>query len=231
MSLNEYIIETAFIIKIFQNSSHQWIINEINVEVIKTVRTITILYFDFIISQIFNKNTRNSTSVKLTLFLNEWTIDRIKLHAIIIKFHQIIINYRSVFLFIISKNLSFNDSFSSIDNTSSKQYFHSFASRFKLRFLRNLDNFSMSEHKQNTSFINKSIIFSFNENNIIRHSFIETFAERTIYNYLIEFHQTFSSNLNTMNDQFIKTQQRIINIIIIKVVATVIQDQRDSFKD
>ena len=146
-SLNEYIIEAAFAIKVFQNSNHQWTISEINVEIIKTMRIITILYFDFITSQTLNRNTRNSTSVESTLFLNKWTINRIKLRAIIIKFHQIIINYRSIFLLIILKNSSFNDSFSFINDTLSKWYFHSFASRSKSRFLRNLDNSSMSEHK------------------------------------------------------------------------------------
>ena len=150
------------------------------------MRTITISYFDFITSQTLNKNTRNLISIESTSFLNKWTIDRIKLRAIIIKFHQTIINYRSIFLFIILKNSSFNDSFPFIDDTSSKRYSHSFASRSKSRFLRNLDDFSMSEHKQSTSFINKSITSSFNENDIIRHSFIETFAEKTIYDHFIE---------------------------------------------
>ena len=131
------------------------------------MRVITISYFNFITSQTFNKNTRNSTSVESTSFLNEWTIDRIKLRAIIIKFHQTIINYWSIFLFIIPKNSLFNDSSSFIDNTSLKQYSHLFASQFKSRFLRNLNDFSMLKHKQNTSFINKLIISSFNENNII----------------------------------------------------------------
>ena len=199
-SLNKYIIEATFVIKIFQNSNHQWIIVEINVEIIKTMRVIIVSYFDFITSQTFNRNTRNSTFVKLILFLNQWIVDRIKLRAIIIKFYQIIINYRSVFLFIISKNSSFNDSFSFINNTSSKRYFHSFASRFKSRFLRNFNDFSMSEHKQNTSFINKSTTFSFNENDIIQHSSIETFVEKIIYDHFIKSHQTFSSSLNVMSD-------------------------------
>ena len=30
-----------------------------------------------------------------------------------------------------------------------------------------------------------------------------------------------------MNDQFIETQQRMINIIMIKIVATITQDQQD----
>ena len=152
------------------------------------MRIITISYFDFITLQAFNKNIRNSTSIESTSFLNKWTINRIKLRATIIKFHQITINYRLIFLFIISRNSLFNDLFSFIDDTSLKRYFHSFASRFKLRFLRNLDDSSMSEHKQNTSSINKSTTFSFNENNIIRHSFIETFAEKIIYDHSIKFH-------------------------------------------
>ena len=41
----------------------------------------------------------------------------------------------------------------------------------------------------------------------------------------------FSLSSNIINDQFIKTQQRMINVIMIKVVATVIQDQRNFFKD
>ena len=151
------------------------------------MRIITILYLDFIISQTLNRNTRNSISVESTLFLNEWTIDRIRLRATIIKFYQTIINYWSVFLFIISKNLSFNDSFLFIDDTSSKKYFHSSASRFKSRFLRNLDDSSMSEHKQSTLFIDKLITSSFNKNDIIRHSFTETFVEKTIYDHFIEF--------------------------------------------
>ena len=68
--LNEYIIEAAFVIKVFQDLNHQWVIVEINVEVIKTVRIITISYFDFIISQTFNRNTRNLTFVKSISFLN-----------------------------------------------------------------------------------------------------------------------------------------------------------------
>ena len=203
-SLNEYIIEAAFVIKVFQNSNHQWIIVEINAEVVKTMRAITVSYLDFITSQAFNRNTRNSAFVELISFSNQWTVDRIKLRAIIIKFHQIIINYRSIFLFIISKNSPFNDSFSFINDTSSRRYFHSFASRFKSRFLRNLDDFSMSEHKQSTLFIDKSITFSFNESDIIWHSLIETFVEKIIYDHFIKFHQTFSLSLNVMNDQFIE---------------------------
>ena len=187
-SLNEYIIEATSVIKVFQNSDHQWIIVEINVEIIKIMRVITISYSDLITSQVLNRNTRNSTFIESISFSNQWIVDRIKLRAIIIRFHQIIINYRSVFLFIISKNSSFNDSFSFIDDTSLKRYFHSFASRLKSRFLRNLDDFSMSRHKQNTSFINKSTTFSFNENDIIRYSFIETFVEEIIYDHLIKFH-------------------------------------------
>ena len=34
-----------------------------------------------------------------------------------------------------------------------------------------------------------------------------------------------------MNDQFIEIQQRMINVIIIKIVATTIQNQRDFFKN
>ena len=34
-----------------------------------------------------------------------------------------------------------------------------------------------------------------------------------------------------MNDQFIEIQQRMINVIVIKVVATIIQSQRNSFED
>ena len=131
------------------------------------MRTITVSYLDFITSQIFNRNTRNSASAESILFSNQWIVDRIKLRAIIIRFHQIIINYRSAFLLIISKNLSFNDSFSFINNTSSRRYSHSFASRLKSRFLRDLDDFSMLKHKQNTSFIDKLITSSFNESDII----------------------------------------------------------------
>ena len=152
------------------------------------MRAITILYFDFITLQTFNRNTRNSAFIESASFLNEWTIDRIKLRAAIIKFYQIIISYRSVFLFIISKNSSFNDLFPFINDTSLRRYFHSFASRFKSRFLRNFDDFSMLKHKQNTSYIDKSITSSFNENNIIRHLFIETFAEKIIYDHFIEFY-------------------------------------------
>ena len=195
------------------------------------MRAITISYPDFITSQTFNRNTRNSTSVESISFSNQWTVDRIKLRAIIIRFHQTIINYRSAFLLIISKNSLFNDSFPFTDDTLSKRYSHSFASRFKSRFLRNFNDFLMSEHKQNTSFIDKSIIFSFNESDIIQHLFIETFVEKTIYNHFIKSHQTFLSNSDTMNDQFIKIQQRMINVIMIKIVATIIQNQRNLFKD
>ena len=131
------------------------------------MRIITISYFDFITSQALNRNTRNSVFIESISFLNQWIVDRIRLRAIIIKFHQTIINYWSIFLFIISKNSSFNDLFSFIDDTSLRRYFHSFASRFKSRFLRNFDDFSMSKHKQSTSFINKLIISSFNESDII----------------------------------------------------------------
>ena len=86
----------------------------------------------------------------------------------------------------------------------------------------------MPEHKQNTSFIDKPITSSFNESDIIRHSFIETSVEKTIYDHLIEFHQTSSSSSDAMNDQFIETQQRMINVIMIKVVAAATQGQRDS---